>query len=97
MQTFSSELVAKIVGNNKQGYIKKHDKLFNKDFKYPCNTCKSTMFMFLESERFFSKFQVEIAFFKFASIFSLMNTTYVLYYTTNVCRCHFWLCSSKNI
>ena len=41
------------------------------------------LFIFLESERFFSKFQVEIAFFKFASIFSLMNTTYVVYYTTN--------------
>ena len=36
------------------------------------------LFIFLESE----KFQIEIAFFKFASIFSLMNTTYVVYYTT---------------
>ena len=40
------------------------------------------LLIFLESVRFFSKFQVEIAFFKFASIFSLMNTTYVVYYTT---------------
>ena len=38
---------------------------------------------FLESENFFSKFQVEIAFFKFASIFSLMYATYVVYYATN--------------
>ena len=41
------------------------------------------LFIFLESERFFSKFQVEITFLKFASIFSLMYTTYVVYYTTN--------------
>ena len=40
------------------------------------------IFIFLEFERFFSKFQVEIAFLKFASIFSLMYTTYVVYYTT---------------
>ena len=33
------------------------------------------LFIFFEFERFFSKFQVEIAFFKFASIFSLMYTT----------------------
>ena len=41
------------------------------------------LFIFFEFERFFSKFQVEIAFLKFASIFSLMYTTYVVYYTTN--------------
>ena len=42
------------------------------------------LFIFFEFERFFSKFQVDIAFLKFASIFSLMCTTYVVYYTTNV-------------
>ena len=41
------------------------------------------LLIFLEFERFFSKIQVEVAFFKFASIFSIMYTTYVAYYTTN--------------
>ena len=41
------------------------------------------LFILLESERFFSKFQVELTFLKFALIFSPMYTTYVVYYTTN--------------
>ena len=41
------------------------------------------LLIFLESERFFSKFKVEITFLKFYSIFSLIYTTYVVYYTTN--------------
>ena len=41
------------------------------------------LFIFFESERIFSKFQLEITFLKFASMFSLMYTTYVVQYTTN--------------